>query len=72
MESIVEYVFSAQLLSVYIVRFQTVVRLQMNHLLIPSNTDKDIINEGKLFTEKLVLHRTVGIKLEKAEEGGIL
>jgi hypothetical protein len=44
----------------------------MNHLLIPSNTDKDIINEGKLFTEKLILHRTVGVKFERAEEGGII
>lgn len=42
----------------------------MNHLFTPSNTDKEILAEGKLFTEKLVLHRTVGVKFEKVEENG--
>ena len=40
----------------------------MNHLFTPANTDKDILAEGKLFTEKLLLHRTVGVKLEKVDE----
>lgn len=44
----------------------------MVHLFTPSNTDKDIINEGKLFTEKLLLQRTVGVKFDKVEEGGNL
>ena len=46
--------------------------MSMNHLFTPANTDKELLNEGKIFTEKLVLHRTVGIKLEKVEEGGNL
>lgn len=44
----------------------------MNYLFTPSNADKDILSEGKQFTEKLLLHRTVGIKFERADEGGSL
>lgn len=31
--------------------------------------DKAIVTDGRSFTEKLLLHRTVGIKLEKYEAG---
>ena len=31
-----------------------------------------MITEGKVFTEKLILHRTVTVKFEKVEEGGNL
>lgn len=72
LESIVEYVFSASFVSLYVIKFDTVVKLSMNHLFTPINTDKDMMNEGKLFTEKFILHRTVGVKFEKIEEGGIL
>lgn len=44
----------------------------MSHLFTPANADKTLLNEGKAFTEKFILHRTVGVKLEKAEEGGTL
>jgi hypothetical protein len=40
------------------------------HLFTPNTLDKQVIAEGKAFTEKLLLHRTVGIKLERLEEGG--
>jgi hypothetical protein len=46
------------------------VKLAMNHLFTPSNLDKNLLAEGKAFTEKLVLHRTIGVKFEKVEEGG--
>jgi hypothetical protein len=34
--------------------------------------EKEMLNEGKAFTEKYILHRTVGIKLERVDEGGTL
>ena len=64
--------FSASFLSAYVHRFETVVKVAMNYLFTPSNADKAILNEGKLFTEKLLLHRTVGIKFERVDEGGNL
>lgn len=70
LESIIEYVFNASFVSVYIHKFQTVIKLSMIHLFTPANMDKDILSEGKAFVEKYILHRTVGVKLERVEEGG--
>jgi len=42
----------------------------MVHLFTPSSADKTLLAEGKQFTEKLLLSRTVGIKFERVEEGG--
>lgn len=44
----------------------------MSFLFTPSNIDKTILTEGKAFTEKYLLHRTVGIKFDRVEEGGNL
>jgi hypothetical protein len=57
-------------MTAYISKFQTVIKLQMNFVYTPPNTDKQILNDGKLFTERMILHRSVGVKLEKVEEGG--
>jgi hypothetical protein len=69
LECIIEYVFSASFLSVYIHKFEAVVRVSMVHLYTP-NTDKLFVAEGKAYTEKYLLHRTVGLKIEKVEDGG--
>lgn len=71
LEAIVEYVFSASFVTVYIHKFSAVVRLSMNHLFTPSNADKAILADGKAFTEKLLLQRTIGVKFDRLEEGGI-
>lgn len=71
LESIVEYVFNASYLSVYIHKFQTVIKLSLVHLFTPQQ-DKQYLADGKLFVEKLLLHRTIGVKLERSEEGGTL
>lgn len=42
----------------------------MAFLFTPGSLDKPILAEGKAFTEKYLLHRTVGIKFEKVEEQG--
>jgi hypothetical protein len=72
LESIIEYVFSASYLSAYVSKFNSVVKVSMLHLFTPSNQDKTIINEGKMFTEKLLLHRTIGIHFDRVDEGGNL
>ena len=41
----------------------------MVHLFTPAS-DKDIQAQGKQFTEKFILNRTVGVELERVEEGG--
>jgi hypothetical protein len=69
--SIVEYVFNASFLSVYIHKFETVAKLSLVHLFTPQQ-DKEFLSEGKAFVEKLLLHKTVGLKLERVEEGGTL
>lgn len=71
LESIVEYVFNASFLSVYIHKFQTVAKFSLVHLFTPQ-TDKEYVAEGKAFVEKLLLHRTIGVKIERVEEGGTL
>jgi len=70
LEAIVEYVFNASFLTVYIHKFQTVAKVSMVHIFTPKDiVEKNFIAEGKAFTEKLLLHRTVGIKLERYEAG---
>jgi len=45
-----------------------VAKLSLVFLFTP-NTDKDLVAEGKAFVEKLLLHRTIGVKLERYEAG---
>lgn len=45
----------------------------MSFLFTPmSQENKDQNSEGKMFTEKFLLHRTVGIKLDKIDDSGNL
>jgi endonuclease YncB( thermonuclease family) len=52
-------------------KFQTQIKLSLVHLFTPQ-TDKQFVADGKAFVEKLLLHRTIGVKLERSEEGGTL
>ena len=70
LEAIVEYVFSASFVSAYVHKYKSVVKVSMNFLFTPANADKAILAEGKAFTEKYILHRTVGIKFDRLDEGG--
>lgn len=71
LESIVEYVFTANFISVYIIKLQTVAKIALTFLFTPS-TDKEVVAEGKAFVEKLILGVNVGVKLERVEENGTL
>ena len=66
-----EYVFNASYLSIYIHKFETVCKFSMVHLFTPQ-TDKEFVAEGKAFVDKMLLHRTVGIKVDRCEEGGTI
>ena len=47
-------------LTVYILKYQTVAKVQMSFLFTPISQDnKEQVAEGKTFTEKFLLHRTV-------------
>ncbi len=42
----------------------------MLHLFTPGNTDPQVLEKGKIFLEKLLLNRTVGIKLARVDQQG--
>lgn len=44
----------------------------MLHLYTPKETDKEIVDAGKAFVEKMLLHKTVGVKLARLDERGDL
>ena len=46
--------------------------MSLLHLFTPQSTDKDILEKGKAFMEKMLLHKTVGIKLARVDESGNL
>ena len=43
----------------------------MVHLFVPPG-DKELAAEAKLFTEKHILHRTVGLKLSSEDNGTLI
>ena len=44
----------------------------MVHLYLTADTDQSIKDTGKLFVEKMLLHRTVGVKLARVDDNGNL
>jgi len=44
----------------------------MIHLFTPGQAEKDVLAAGKLFVEKMLLHRTVGLKLTRVDDNGNL
>ena len=71
LKAIVEYVFSANSISVYVSRTQMVAKVTFNFLFMPFGEEfKDLQARGKAFTEKLLLNRTVGVKFERVDDNG--
>lgn len=68
--AILEYVFSPSYVTLYVYKLKTVVKMSMSHLFTPQSTDKNILANGKAFVEKMLLHRTVGVKLARVEDNG--
>ena len=46
--------------------------MNLVHLYTPRDADQSIYDEGKAFIEKMLLHKTVGIKLTRVDENGNL
>lgn len=70
MAAILEHVFNASYVTMYISKFQTQVKLALVHLFTPANTDELIMEKGKVYLEKMMLHRSIGVKLARVDEKG--
>ena len=66
--SILEHVFGTTLVAAYVMRLKTQIKLNLVHLYTPRDADQAIYDEGKAFIEKMLLHKTVGIKLTRVDE----
>lgn len=66
--AILEHVFSASFVTLYVFKLQAVVKVNLLHLYTPKDADKDLIDQGKAFVDKMLLHKTVGLKLVNVDE----
>ena len=72
MGGILEYVISPTLVTMYVFTLKTVIKLQLVHLFLPQETEQAIRDQGKHLIEKMLLHRTVGVKLARVDDNGTL
>ena len=70
--AILEHVFGTSLVVCYIIRLKVQIKMNMIHLYTPKDTAQSIFDEGKSFVEKMLLHRTVGVKLARLDDNGNL
>lgn len=72
MAAILEHVFGTTLVVCYIIRLKVQVKMNLVHLYTPRDTEQATYDEGKAFVEKMLLHRTVGVKLSRTDDNGNL
>lgn len=65
---ILEHVFGTTLVAAYVMRLKTQVKMNLVHLYTPRDTEQAIYDEGKAFIEKMLLHKSVGIKLTRVDD----
>lgn len=70
--AILEHVFGTSFVTLFIFKLQTVVKLNLIHLYTSKEFDQELLEDGKAFVSKLLLHRTIGIKLTRVDEKGEL
>jgi hypothetical protein len=68
--AILEHVFNASYVSLHIKSLSVTVKVALTHLFTPHDTDAGLLEKGKLFLEKMLLHRSIGIKLARVDEQG--
>lgn len=69
MSAILEYVFSSSYVSLYIFKLKTVIKCHLVHLYSPNSKEEPALHEeGKRFVNKMLLHRTCGVKLIKIDD----
>ena len=71
--AILEHVFGTSYVSLYVYRLKSVIKMQMAHLYSPNaQSEPALAEEGKKFVSKMLLHRTVGVKLARVDDRGDL
>lgn len=68
--AILEHVFNSGYVVVYVMRFQTTIKVALIHLFTPHSFEPALLDKGKAFLEKTLMHRTIGIKLARVDEQG--
>jgi hypothetical protein len=68
--AILEHVFNASYVSLFIKSLSVTVKVALTHLFTPHDTDSALLEKGKLFLEKMLLHRSIGVKLARVDEQG--
>ena len=70
--AILEHVFSPTFVTLYVRSLKTVIKLQLVHLFLPQETEQAIRDQGKALVERMLLHRSVGVKLARVDDHGNL
>lgn len=70
-KSIVEYVFNACSLNLYVESLNLTCKVNLNHVYTPA-TEKKMSEKGKALTEKLLLNRVVGVTFQRVDDHGVL
>ena len=52
----------------YVMRLKTQVKMQLVHLYVPQDAPDSIREQGKAFIEKMLLHKTVGMKFTRVDD----
>jgi endonuclease YncB( thermonuclease family) len=65
-----EYTFGTNFVSLYVFKLQTVVKMNLVHLYTPKEVGEKVLEEGKQFVNRMLLHKTVGVKLARIDEHG--
>lgn len=67
--AILEHVFSASYVTLYLFNLKTVIKMQLVHLYSPNSREEpELAEQGKNFVQKMLLHRTVAVKLSKVDD----
>ena len=68
MAAILEHVFGPTFLSLYVYKLKAVVKVSLVHCYVPKEMGPELVEEGKAFVNKMLLHRTVGLKLSRVDD----
>ena len=69
LKAILEYVFNSSYVTMYISKLNTSIKMHLVHLYSPNSKEEpDLYEQGKQFVTKMLLHRTVGVKLNRVDD----
>lgn len=67
--AILEHVFSSSYVTLYLFSLKTVIKMQLVHLYSPNAKEEpELAEQAKSFVQKMLLHRTVAVKLSKVDD----